>query len=43
MDTEQTIAEIECLDRIFAVGHETAFEPERFRGCESQARRFARA
>jgi hypothetical protein len=41
MDTEQTIAEIEWLERTFAEP-ETA-ESKQHLGCESQARRDARA
>jgi hypothetical protein len=43
MDTEQTIAEIEWLERIFAVPDARPLKRERPRGCESKARRNAGA
>ena len=43
MDAEQTIAEIESLERIFAVPDTRPLSAERPLGCESETRRFARA
>jgi hypothetical protein len=43
MDAEQTIAEIEWLERIFAVPDNQTAERERSLGCESKTRRHARA